>query len=129
MQFKNPESRIARWLEILPSYDMKIKQKLMVNEVIARFGKPDKIISDQGKQFESNLFKEICKLLQIGRTRTTAYRPESVGMVERSNRTLASVISMFVNDWDELLPYVTKAYRASEQENFWSLSKLTNAGS
>ena len=78
------------------------------------------IHSDQGRQFESALFKEMYKLLQIEKTRTTAYHPQSDGMVERFNRTLASMISMFVNenhsDWDELLPFLTMAYRATEHE-------------
>ena len=94
--------------------------KIVVEEVVTKFGIPNKIYSDQGRQFESELFKEMCKLLQIEKTRTTAYHPQSDGMVERFNRTLASMISMFVDenhsDWDELLPYMTMAYRATENE-------------
>ena len=72
--------------------------KILVNEVIARFGIPNQIHSDQGKQFESKLFKELCQLLQIDKTRTTPYHPQSDGMVERFNRTLVTMLSNFVND-------------------------------
>ena len=41
-------------------------------------------------------------------------------MVERFKRTLASMISMFVDenrlDWDELIPYMSMAYKATEHE-------------
>jgi len=41
-------------------------------------------------------------------------------MVERFNKTLVTMLSAFVNerhtDWDEVLPYVTMAYRSVEQE-------------
>ena len=94
--------------------------RILVDEVITRFGIPERIHSDQGAQFESNLFSELCKLLQIEKTRTTPYHPQSDGMVERFNRTLTKMISMFVDDnhrnWDEQIPYVMMAYRATEHE-------------
>ena len=66
--------------------------------------------SDQGRQFESNLFKEMCILLGKEKTRTTPYHPKSDGMVERFNRTLETMLSAYVSDhqrdWDSHLPYV-----------------------
>ena len=112
----------SKWVECfaMPNMEASTVARIMVNEVVARFGIPNLIHSDQGRQFESALFKEMCKLLQIEKTRTTTYHPQSDGMVERFNRTLASMISMFVNenhsDWDELLPFLTMAYRATEHE-------------
>ena len=112
----------TKWVECFSMANMEAGTvaKIVVEEVVTKFGIPNKIHSDQGRQFESELFKEMCKLLQIEKTRTTAYHPQSDGMVERFNRTLASMISMFVDenhsDWDELLPYMTMAYRATENE-------------
>ena len=69
------------------------------------------------------LFAEMCKLLGIKKTRTTAYNPKSDGLVERFNRTLMNIIAMLVEedtcdrDWDELLPYATSAYRSTPQES------------
>ena len=78
------------------------------------------IHTDQGVQFESNLFQEVCRLLQIQKTRTTPYHPQSDGMIERNNRTILTMLSAFVNehqnDWDEHLPYISMAYRAAEHE-------------
>jgi transposase InsO family protein len=62
----------------------------------------------------------VCRLLQIQKTRTTPYHPQSDGMVERNNRTILTMLSAFVNehqnDWDEHLPYISMAYRAAEHE-------------
>ena len=67
------------WTEALPMPNIEActVANLLVNEVLTRFGIPRKIHSDQGRQFESNLFQEMCRLLDIGKTRTTPYHPQS----------------------------------------------------
>ena len=57
----------------------------LATEFISRFGVPNQIHTDQGREFESELFSELCKLLGIEKTRTTPYRPQSDGLVERFN--------------------------------------------
>jgi hypothetical protein len=85
--------------------------RILVEEVITRFGILNKIHSDQGRQFESHLFKEMCKLL---------HHPAFGGMVQRFNKTLATMISAFVTEnqtnWDEQLPFLLMAYRSSVHE-------------
>ena len=72
--------------------------------------------TDQGSNFESNLVKELCRLLGITKTRTTPYHPQSDGMVERFNRTLLNMLSISVQknetDWDLHLPAVMLPYRS-----------------
>ena len=75
----------------MPNMEAKAVAKLLVEEVIVRFGTPYVIHMDQGVQFESNLFQEVCRLLQIQKTRTTPYHPQSDGMVERNNRTILTM--------------------------------------
>ena len=112
----------TKWTEALPMPNMEASTvaKTLVENVLCRFGIPQKIHSDQGRQFESNLFQEMCNILGIEKTRTTPYHPESDDMVERFNRTLATMLSAFVSnnhkDWDEHLPYVMMAYRSAEHE-------------
>lgn len=80
---------------------------------------PQVIHTDQGRTFESSLFKELCRLLEIDKTRISPYNPQSDGLVERLNRTVICMLASFVeanqNSWDTLLPYVMMAYRSSTQ--------------
>ena len=90
--------------------------RTLVNEWICRFGVPDAIHSDQGANFEGHLFTEVGKLLGIEKTRTTPYHPQSDGLVERMNRTLLMMLSIQAQGeerWDEFLPELLMAYRAS----------------
>ena len=63
----------TKWTEWFPMPNMEAVTvvKILVIEVIARFGIPHQIHSGQGKQFESILFKELCQLLQIDKIWTT----------------------------------------------------------
>ena len=104
----------------MPNMEATTVATLLVEEVIVRFGTPYVIHTDQRVQFESNLFQEVRRLLQIQKTRTTPYHPQSDGMVEQNNRTILTMLSAFViehqNDWDEHLPYILMTYRAAEHE-------------
>ncbi|CAB4039849.1 Retrovirus-related Pol poly from transposon 412 [Paramuricea clavata] len=75
--------------------------------------------TDQGRNFESAVFKEIIDILGIKKTRTTPYHPQSDGLVERMNRTLKDILSKLVNerqdDWDRCLPQALLAYRSTVQ--------------
>lgn len=112
----------SKWIEgySLPNQEALTVAKKIVNEFICRYGTFRQLHSDQGTNFESNLIKEICKLLDIQKTRTTPYHPQSDGMIERHNRTLLSSLSMMVKknqkDWDEQLPFAMMAYRSSVHE-------------
>ena len=83
----------TKWKEAFPLRDMEATSvaRVLVNEFICRFGVPDSIHTDQGKNFESKLVKEICILLGVRKTRTTPYHPQSDGLVERFNKTLLEI--------------------------------------
>lgn len=111
--------QFTKWVEIvpLPSQTAEVTAKAAVNEFFTRFGCPFTIHSDQGRNFESVLFKSICETMQIQKTRTTPYRPSVNGQVERFNRTLMDAVRCFVSksqtDWDEYLPQFVSALRSS----------------
>ena len=112
----------TKWTEcyVMPNMEASTVASILVEQVVSRFGIPYFIHSDQGRQFESKLFSEMCKLLQITKIRTTPYHPKSDGMVERFNKTLTAMLSAFVNEnhtkWDEQLQSVMMAYRSTEHE-------------
>src|SRR5208282_3088010 len=81
---------------------------------------PMRLLSDQGAEFESKLFQELCKRSLIQKIRTTPYEPRTNGMIECYHRTLNSMMVKVVGqdqrDWDEKLPFVVAAYRATVHE-------------
>jgi hypothetical protein len=64
---------------------------------------------------------EVCDVMGITKTRTTAYHPQCDGQVERQNRTLQDMLVAFCtkhgNDWDLWLNAVVFAYNTSRQES------------
>ena len=113
----------TKWTEAFPMPNMEAHTvaNLLVYHFICRFGAPDYLHTDQGRNFESSLMTEICKLLGVSKTRTSPYHPQSDGLVERFNRTLLNMLSVVAKDnerdWDLQLPLVMMAYRTSTQES------------
>ena len=91
--------------------------KALVETIVVRYGAPLQILTDRGTNFEGRVFQEMCRLLEVDKVRTSSYRPQCNGMIERFHRTLNSMLGKVVSenqrDWDDHLPYVMAAYRAS----------------
>ena len=98
--------QFTKWVEAFPLRNQLAETVagVVVREFVARFGCPLEIHTDQGRNFESELFKEMCELLEIGKTRTTSYRPSANGQVERYNRSIAQIIRCCIvnrqDSWD-----------------------------
>ena len=113
----------SKWMEALPVPNQEVPTVVekLVDEVFLRFSPPEQLHSDQGHQFESALIAEICKLLQIRKTRTTPYHPQCDGLVERFNRTLLSMMATCAEghpfDWEQQLRKVCMAYNTSVQSS------------
>ena len=82
----------TKWVECvpLPSQTAEMTARAAINGFFVRFGYPFEIFTDQGRNFESELFQKVCELLQIHKSRTTPgpYRPSGNGQKERYNRTV-----------------------------------------
>ncbi|BHF79359.1 hypothetical protein SprV_0702247900 [Sparganum proliferum] len=102
----------------LPDASAPTVARAIFNGWICRWGAPDQLHSDRGSSFESSVVHELCKVLKIKKTRTTAYHPQGNGQVERTNRTLINLLRAFVDrnsasTWDEALPACMLAYRST----------------
>jgi transposase InsO family protein len=103
----------------LPNQEATTVANVLVGEFFSHMGIPLEIHSDQGTNFESNVFQEICKLLHITKTGTTPLH-QSDEMVERLNRTIEAQLAIFVSenqrDWDIYVPLLLMAYRSAVQK-------------
>lgn len=97
-------------------------------QILLVFGSPESILTDQGTNFLSEVFKNTCKFWKIKKLRTTAYHPQTNGGLERSHDVLKDYLRMFVNhdqnSWDEWVgPAVfTYTLRKMRQPNILRLN-------
>src|SRR3954462_176453 len=84
-------------------------------EIICRHGCPKELLSDQGTEFCNLVVNALCKLHGIRHTLSSAYHPQTNGLVERFNQTLKKSLAKLAHerntDWDLLIPSVLFAYR------------------
>ena len=86
--------RTTAWPEAIPVQNGEAKTVAwaLYNNWIKNYGVPRTIVSDQGKQFDGELFKELCKLLGTKKCRTTGYNPKGNGKIERFHKSLKEAI-------------------------------------
>lgn len=116
----------SKFMEIfpLPNIEAETVADVIFKGWIKRYGCPGEIHTDQGSQFKSRLFQEMCKVLQINKTRTTAFHPQSDGMVERLNRTIKDMLSKYLTvhqtDWDRYVDSLVLAYNTTPMKQLRS---------
>ena len=131
----------TRWMEAypIPNQEATTVARKLTEEMFLRFSPPEQLHSDQGRQFESKLVGEICKLLGIVKSRTTPYHPQGNGLVERFNHTLVDMLSTVSKDhpflWENHIRAVCMAYNTSVQAStgfslilfdVWTSSQVTS---
>lgn len=114
--------RYTRWPEAIPMTDITAESvaKTFFESWVARFGVPTVITTDQGTQFEAELFKKLTELLGCSRTRSSPYHPQSNGIIERWHRTLKTAIICQLEkekDWLAVLPVVLLGLRTAFKED------------
>jgi cleavage and polyadenylation specificity factor subunit 1 len=109
--------RTSKWMEAIPLSETSVAAcaKALTFTWISCFGVPETITSDRGPQFTSNLWFQLCEMLNISHKQTTAYHPESNGAVERLHYCLKDALrarATALETWSEELPFVFLGLRA-----------------
>ena len=108
------------WCECFPlkTQESSVIAQILYAEIFCRFGAPDILVSDRGKNFMSKLVSALCELFQVTRHLTSAFHPQSNSSVERVNQSLAQAIRSYCNveqtDWHKQLPAIMMAFRNAQ---------------
>lgn len=117
--------RFTRWPEAFPleNQEAETVARALYDGWICRFGVPSRITTDQGRQFESDLFRRLNQLIGSAHLRTTAYHPQANGMVERLHRQLKAAIKCHTNAyWKRTLSTVLLGIRVAWKEDMQTTS-------
>ena len=91
----------------------------VIRNIVCRFGLPRKIVSDNGKQFDSEQFTDFCASHGIIKSFSAVARPQANGQVEAVNKILKTTLKKKLQackaHWPEELPRVLWAYRTTER--------------
>jgi hypothetical protein len=99
----------------IPNMTTDTVARAFVEYIICRFGPPETLLCDRGRNFTSELMKRVCKLLNISQIFISAFHPAGNSHLERSHKSFSSVIANYVRsdhrDWDDQICFVLLEYR------------------
>ncbi|GKE82481.1 reverse transcriptase domain-containing protein [Tanacetum coccineum] len=127
----------TKWIEAKPVATITGAQvkKFVWDNIVCRFGLPGEIVSDNGKQFRDNPFKDWCENLCICQCFAFVKHPQTNGLVERANKSLGEGIKARLGEknkkWVEEISHVLWAHhtmiKSSNVETPFSLTYGTEA--
>ena len=102
----------------IPDQSAEVVIAAVIGNYITVYGTPRRILTDQGRNFESEQFLNFCKLFRICKIRTTAYHPQSNGICERFNQTFKHSLAKLLSkpqqaSWDLYLNFAVFSYNLS----------------
>jgi hypothetical protein len=126
-------SKMVRILPSKTSLDARGFASMFFREIFPHYGMPQRIVSDRGSQWSSEFFQAVCDRAGVRLHMSTAYHPQTNGLVERTNEVIAAALRHFVSadqrDWDEYLPFIEYAlndmYRQSTQSTAFRMNRIT----
>lgn len=113
----------SRWTEAFPLRTQGAKEiaRVIYDQIICRYGAPRILFSDRGRSFMSHIVNGLCEIFQITQHHTSSYHPQTNGLVERQNSTIAQTIRTYCgkdqNLWPIHLQSVMMAIRKSPASN------------
>lgn len=112
----------TRYAQAIPTNNQRATTvaKVLLEKFFVHYGLPCRIHSDQGRDFESSLIKELLNMLGIKKSRTTPYHPQGDPQPERFNRTLLSMLGTLdprdKQKWSQHVASMVHAYNCTSNE-------------
>ena len=113
----------TRYAQAIPTLNQTAKTtaRVLFNNFIVHYGFPERIHSDQGRNFESDVVRQLCGIAGVKKTRTTPYHPMGNGMCERFNRTLIHMLGTLDEDrkksWKDCVSPLVHAYNSTKHNS------------
>jgi hypothetical protein len=111
----------TKWIEVraVSTITSKTAQKFFWQNIVCRFGVPSELTIDNGKQFDSQDFKDFCFSIGTKLAFASVYHPQSNGVVEHANGKIFTAIKKMLLDdkkgkWADLLPEAVWALNTTE---------------
>ncbi len=111
---------LTKWPEAhaIPNAKASSVVSFFYEDIICRHGCPKELLTDRGTHFVNEMLDSLCNELGVKHQLSTAYHPQTNGLVERFNRTLCEAIAKYANenkdDWDDYITSVLFAYRTKK---------------
>ena len=113
---------LTKWPEARPTTDQTslTAASFLYDHIFTRHGAPKELLSDRGRTFLNQTLDELCTQWKVQQTFASTYHPQTNGLVERFNKTLAETLAKLCirrpTDWDEMVPAALFAYRTAKHE-------------
>lgn len=110
----------TRYSQAFPTRSQKAHEvaRVLVDKYFVHYGLPARIHSDQGRDFECRLIRELLSLMGIRKSRTTPYHPQGDPQPERFNRTLLTMLGTLSREknrcWSEHVVHLVHAYNSTK---------------
>lgn len=95
--------------------------RVLWDKYFVHYGLPARIHSDQGRDFESRLIKELLSMLGVRKSRTSPYHPQGDAQPERFNRTLLAMLGTLdtvkKQCWSQHITYLVHAYNCTKNDS------------
>jgi len=118
--------RFTRWPEAVPlsSIDTEEVARAFLAQWVTRYGLPRTLSSDRGPQFTSLIWQAMSRLYGYELNHTTAFHPQSNGLVERFHRRLKESLKARLTgpSWCDELPWVLLGIRTTPKEDLGTSS-------
>ena len=113
----------TRYAQAFPTKDQTATTvaKVLWENFFVHYGLPQRLHSDQGRDFESKVIHELSRLLGIEKSRTTPYHPQGDPQPERFNRTLLDMLGTLEDEkkanWSKFVSSLVHAYNCSKNDS------------
>jgi transposase InsO family protein len=112
-----------KWVEAIPTRNATdlVVIKILEENILARFGFPRKIVTDNAQDFKSIAMINFCQKYNIILGHSTTYYPQGNGLEESSNKSLMTIIKKVLTenkkDWHIHLKYALWENRISTKKS------------